>query len=409
MLLFLLSLKFLVLRPVNIELSPSSEAPPQFKVKSPRKIIFVFHPLVSLGIQTVLVSPHPKFGQSSVFSDLKNRRVPCLSCSKKTFLFTLDVKQRKVEYYNNDQNFPIYSRDTIELKKIFSICLAGSTPDEVICKNCPLRVKENANFIIHQEKCNIKHPFDLQADNIGGAFLKKDQVRFYEAEKDVNSEIKLSSEVHVEKMDGKVIGGQINSLFNGSWESRDADIRKMYALVRKRAEHKKSKEAGKSLVRYIIFLMNIEEYNLHYGNMSKLQRFQLDNPHILLSYQTSEDDDVVEIIEKPHGNVKLKKGAPAFRPITHSSRKALEKAVATSSSVAPRHFLSTIEKKNSIVFEESNETPNIRHIYNYRQRSINEQSDPYLELMRELLATEENDPNYYFNVLDETQPFVREV
>ena len=70
--------------------------------------------------------------------------------------------------------------------------------ENLICKKCRLRVNENATFIIHQDHCNVKHPFDLQADNIGRTFTRENQVRFYEAMRNDSEEISLSSEAHVE-------------------------------------------------------------------------------------------------------------------------------------------------------------------------------------------------------------------
>ena len=70
-----------------------------------------------------------------------------------------------------------------------------------------------------------------------------------------------------------------------------------------------------------------------------------------------------------------------------------------------------IEKNESPISEETNTNPNIQPIYNYRKNSNreNENPDPYLELVRDLIYPEVNNPNEYFNVLDHTQPFVREV
>ena len=143
--------------------------------------------------------------------------------------------------------------------------------------------------------------------------------------------------------------------------------------------------------------------------MSKLKCFPLNHELIILSYQTSETEKI-EIIEEPDRNTK-KKDAPAYRPITHSSRKDLEDAVLTSPSVAPGHLLSHIEQNESPILEETNTNPNIQQIYKYRKKSSreNENPDPYLELVRDLLDPEVNNPNEYFNVLDHTQPFVREV
>ena len=259
-------------------------------------------------------------------------------------------------YFNNGENLPIYSRDRIDVKQI-PICLNSNVSENLICKKCPLRVNENATFIIHQDYCNIKHPFHLQVDNIGGTFTRKGQVRFNEAVRSDSKEISLSSEVHLEKENGKVIGGKINSNVSRKWEQKEASLKNVYVVVRKRAEHKKSRESGASLVRYIIFVLTLEEYNSEYSSMSKLKCFLLNHKLIILSYQTLETEKI-EITEEPHGNTK-KKDALAYRPITHSSRNDPEDVVLTSPSVALRHLLSHVEQIESSILEETNTNPNI--------------------------------------------------
>ena len=163
------------------------------------------------------------------------------------------------EYFNNDENLPIYSREGNDVKQIFLICLNANVLENLIGKKCPLRANENATFIIHQDHCNVKHPFDLQADNIGGKLTRKDRVHFYEAVRNDGEEISLSLEVDAEKENGKVIGGKINSKVGGKWEQRETSFKQVYVAVRKRAEHEKWKESKASLVRYIIFVMTLEE------------------------------------------------------------------------------------------------------------------------------------------------------
>ena len=93
--------------------------------------------------------------------------------------------------------------------------------ENLICKKCRLRVKKNARFIIHEDHCNVKYPFDLQADNIGGIFTRNDQVCSHEAVSNDIQKISLSLEVHVEnrgscrKKNGKGISGKINSKVSG--------------------------------------------------------------------------------------------------------------------------------------------------------------------------------------------------
>ena len=232
-------------------------------------------------------------------------------------------------------------------------------------------MNENATFIIHQGVCNVKHPFDLQADNIGGIFRRKDQVCLYETVRNDGKETSLSSEVHVEKENGKVIGDKINSKMCGKWEQREASLKNVYVVVRKRAGHKKSKESGASLVWYIMFVMTLEEYN----------------------------SEIWEYEEK----------RCACSSANHQSREDLEDAVLTSN--APKNLLSHIQQYESSILAETNTIHNIQQIYNYRKNSNreNENPDPCLELVRALLDPEVDNPNEYFNVLDHTQAFVREV
>lgn len=73
--------------------------------------------------------------------------------------------------------------------------------------------------------------------------------------------------------------------------------------------------------------------------------------------------------------------------------------------------MSHIEQKESPILEETNTNPNIQQMYNYRKNSSreNENPDPYLELVRDSIYPGVNNPNDYFNLLDHTQPLVREV
>ena len=158
---------------------------------------------------------------------------------------------------------------------------------------------------------------------------------------------------------------------SGKWEQREVNLKNVYVVVRKRAEHKKGKEARVSLDWYIIFVMTLEEYNSKYSSMSKLKYFLwIMADHFVIpnirNWKT-------EIIEEPHGNTK-KKDTPAYRPITHSCRKDFEDAVLTSPSVAPRHLLSHIEQNESPILEETNTNPNIQQIYNYRKKSNREKT-----------------------------------
>ena len=121
-------------------------------------------------------------------------------------------------YFNNDENLTIYSWERIDVKQTFSICLNANVSENLICKKCPLRMNENTTFMIHQGHCCVKYLFDLQADNFGGTFTRKNQGHFYKAVRNDSKEISLSSEAHAQKENGKVISGKINSKVSGRWE-----------------------------------------------------------------------------------------------------------------------------------------------------------------------------------------------
>ena len=53
-------------------------------------------------------------------------------------------------------------------------------------------------FVLNQSQVDLKHPFDLDADQIRGAFIKNDKVRFYECEFDDEGDLTYN-EVHVKK------------------------------------------------------------------------------------------------------------------------------------------------------------------------------------------------------------------
>ena len=44
-----------------------------------------------------------------------------------------------------------------------------------LSQNQQIRVNETMTFVLNQSQVDIKHPFDLDADQIGGAFTEKQQ------------------------------------------------------------------------------------------------------------------------------------------------------------------------------------------------------------------------------------------
>ena len=102
-----------------------------------------------------------------------------------------------MEYFKDDQRALIYLRKHLGMKEIFIAC-TGSVNNRMICQKCPLRVKENATFILNQNDCRIRHPFELQADNITGSFKRRDMVRFYECTRNYDG-LLLMTKIHVVK------------------------------------------------------------------------------------------------------------------------------------------------------------------------------------------------------------------
>ena len=104
---------------------------------------------------------------------------------------------------------PIYLRKHTDMKKTFNGC-TGDINDRIICQKSRLQVKENAVFILDQNTCLIRHPFDLQADNIADSLKRSDKVRLQECTRN-DDDLLLLTEPHVVKEGNNVIGGIVNS------------------------------------------------------------------------------------------------------------------------------------------------------------------------------------------------------
>ena len=205
--------------------------------------------------------------------------------------------------------------------------------------------------------CGIKHPNDLDADNIGGNFKKIDKVRFYEYD-DQNAMI--STVIHpVRDENGKVIGGTMNQREVNKWEKIQTNLTNMYAVIRR---HKATKMEGRSFVRQVVYVMTINEYNDKYSFSAKVRSLQLRNSYIILSYSMPKNTNIPET---SHGN--SKSTSTIFRTTEHSFKKELHEKVKNTTD-APSIIMDSFESETSI-FEE---TPNIRNkkqIYNIRANS----------------------------------------
>ena len=99
--------------------------------------------------------------------------------SLKSEFKSVDESDDVTEYYRGNVKLPILHRKSPDIQEIVHMCMFG--PDEgKLALQKPLRIKETATFVVNQEKIGLGHPYDLDADDIAGVFLKKDSVRFYE-------------------------------------------------------------------------------------------------------------------------------------------------------------------------------------------------------------------------------------
>ena len=205
---------------------------------------------------------------------------------------------------------------------------------EKLVKQKPLRIQENATFVINQGGIGLKHPFDLDADDIAGAFTKKDSVRFYEICGDEDNLI-ISSEVHVTRdRNGCIIAGTFNKRTSKGWKPKTANMGKLHAVFRGRAIHKETlKKEGTSFNRVIMFIMFVGEYNNVKGKIKDMKIYNLVYAYIIVHYYFT-GGHAVPIHDQPHGNSKSA-SASEFRPREHSTKLELREN-AVSEMRAPR-------------------------------------------------------------------------
>ena len=144
-----------------------------------------------------------------------------------------------------------------------------------IVKVKPTRIKETVTFVVQPDSINLRNPYDLEPDDMPEAFIKWDQVRFYQAESTAEGELVLSSEVRVTRnKKGQVVGRTYNRRKNGAWKAKTAKLRKLYAVVRKRVVHKNTLQSfATAFTWYVIFVMSLEEYNEVHGNFSRITNY----------------------------------------------------------------------------------------------------------------------------------------
>jgi hypothetical protein len=222
---------------------------------------------------------------------------------------------------------PLLHTKSPELEEIIKVCKFGPEPEKLV-KQKPLRIHESATFVINQGGIGLKHPFDLDADDISGAFTKKDNVRFYEVEGNEDKLI-ISSEVHVTRdRNGRIIAGTYNKRTREGWKPKTANMSKLHAVFRRRAVHKETLEKeGSSFNRVIMFVMSVAEYNNVKGKIKDMKIYNLLYPYIIMHYYFT-GGRVVPIHGQPHGNAKSA-NATEFRPREHSTKVELRENAAS--------------------------------------------------------------------------------
>ena len=82
------------------------------------------------------------------------------------------LEKEDVEYYKHDKSMSIYVYTLRDLPTTLRICFNGDVSPIVVAKKKPIRVNETMTFVLNQSQVDTKHPFDLDANHIGGAFTK---------------------------------------------------------------------------------------------------------------------------------------------------------------------------------------------------------------------------------------------
>ena len=103
----------------------------------------------------------------------------------------------------------------------------------------------------------------------------------------------------------EMTGGNRRKLQEGckdGWMNVAADIDNVYAVIRRRGEHKRTRKDQKiSFKRNIIFIMTLTKYNKVYRNLKNLKEFTLSHPFIILSYDHDAESDSIQISQDSTG------------------------------------------------------------------------------------------------------------
>ena len=309
----------------------------------------------------------------------------------------------------------MYSNSTPAIREIFQICLTKEVPKELLVKKRPLRITSEATFVLDPVQTNLRHPFDLEADDTPGAFTKKEQTRFYEVTlSEDGNDFVLSSEVRVKRnLDNQVISDTYKDR-HGSvrWVETKADLSKVYAVIRKRAVHKETlKVLRVEFVRYIIYIMHLDEYNRVHQTLKLKKAYTLEDSFMIISYYFNSEEEVdIPIVPSKHGNAKHV-DAEDFRPSAHSLKQSLKETVKEQRNLPPRMMRTEIEKKHDVFSLESDaEIPrNNQQISNYSQNYATSSIRTDDEVATIIFDLYEQDEVTDVEVNDEKQPFIQEI
>ena len=183
------------------------------------------------------------------------------------------------------------------------MCLKKDIPADRMAEIKPTSISSTSTFVVDQKFAKVKHPFDVEADETLGAYEKKEQTRFYEVKVNDEGELLISSEVSVNKgSKGIVVGGAYNTRDGRNWVKQVANKKHLYAVVRKRAVHKKTmQKVNTAFTRYVIFIMPIAENNEIYGRLKNMQSYTLKCPTMIMHYYFNSEDSV-PLVASAHGN-----------------------------------------------------------------------------------------------------------
>ena len=194
------------------------------------------------------------------------------------------------------------------------------------------------------------------------------------------------------------------------WKAKTAKLRKLYAVVRKRAVHKNTLQSfATAFTRYVIFVMTLEVYNEVHGNLANLKEYKLSS-NMMITHYYFDTGHAVRIVPTKHGNAKSL-DTPDFRPTEHSLKKECKQTVQVSNK-APRILAESLGQTGETILGSTTDSTRLRnpkqasnYKFNYGSVSRSDQD----EISNVILALLEQNHGSDSVVLDDNQPFIREV